>query len=106
MLISATVLTVYTGVLHLVVGRDGDLLLLANGAGYCVIAVLRGLPMVRLSTFNKLVAVGLVVYTIITIVGYFLMHDSYEIYGVVTKVTEVALLGVLLRELVTGNTQK
>lgn len=99
MLILATVLTVYTGIIHLVVGRTGDWLLVANGAGFCAIAVLRGLPIIRLSTFNKKVTAGLLVYTIITFIGYFLTHTSYDIYGIAAKLTEVILFVILLRDL-------
>lgn len=103
MLVLATVLTVYTGIIHLVVGGTGDWLLVANGAGFCAIAILRGLPIIRLSTFNKIVTAGLLVYTIITFIGYFLTHNSYDIYGIVTKLIEVMLIAILLRDLIIPN---
>lgn len=102
-LISATLLTALTGFIHLAVGRTGDLLLLANGAGFCTIAILRGLPAIRLSTFNKMVTAGLLVYTIITFIGYFLTHNSYDIYGITTKFIEVTLIVIVLRDLLTSN---
>lgn len=103
MLVLATVLTMYTGIIHLVVGRTGDWLLIANGAGFCAIAILRSLPVIRLSTFHKMVTAGLLVYTIITFVGYFLTHNSYDIYGIATKFIEVTLMVILLRDLIIPN---
>lgn len=99
-LISATLLTVFTGLIHLAVGRTGDWLLLANGAGYCAIALFRSLPFVREWQFKKFVTLGLIAYTMITFVGYFLVHGQYDIVGVSSKIVEVVLVIVLLRELV------
>jgi len=105
-LIAATLLTMLTGFIHLAVGRTGEWLLLANGAGYCAIAVFRSLSFVRTSQFNKFVILGLMVYTMITFAGYFLTHNHFDVIGLASKAVEVILFIILLRELLTSNREE
>lgn len=98
-LMVATFLTALTGLIHLAVGRNGEWLLLANGIGYCAIAIVRILPRIQLSPLSKWITIGLVAYTVVTIAGYILTHDHYDIVGISSKVIEVLLLVVLARQL-------
>ena len=98
-----TTLTVFAGFIHLVAGIGGDYLLIANGIGFIGFAIMRSLDVVQASKYHKLISVALMVYIVITFVGYFLTHEYYDIIGISSKLTEVILFVILLRELIVSN---
>jgi len=98
-----TTLTVFAGFIHLVAGIGGDYLLIANGIGFIGFAIIRSLTVVQQSKFNKLITLALLMYTAITFAGYFLTHEYYDIIGISSKLTEVILFVILLRELIVSN---
>ncbi len=90
-------LGVMTGVLHLVIGLGGETLLLLNGLGYLALLAAIYFPLGELDKYNQLLRIGLLGYTVITLVAYFALHTpaQYSTTGIITKVIEVALLVVL-----------
>ena len=86
----------FTGVLHLVVGAAwSDTLLILNGLGYMGLAIAWVWPQQFIPNQNKIVAAILIVYTLITIVGYFGTHDHYDYTAILSKIVEVVLILVL-----------
>ena len=87
-------LTVVTGVLHLVMGFSGDTLLLVNGLGYLALSLAFFLPGSLFNSAQLPLLVVLAVYTLITIVGYFVLHSSaqFTAFALLTKAVEVVLL--------------
>ena len=86
-----------TGVVHLMVGAAwGDTLLLLNGIGYLVLGILWAMPNQMIPNQKRILAIILAVYTLITIVGYFVTHDHYDFVALFTKVIEVPLLIILV----------
>lgn len=83
---------VYSAAIHLATGMNGELILIANGLGYLAFYVLRAIPAVRRSQYFW----GIVAYTVVTIGGYFLLHDHIELLGVSTKVAEVLIIALLI----------
>lgn len=85
-----------TGVIHLMVGGNwGDTILLLNGIGFLVLGAVWGMPNELFSNQKRITAGILVIYTLITIVGYFATHDHYDFVAILTKVIEVPLLIIL-----------
>ncbi|MFK7801654.1 MAG: hypothetical protein AB8G95_08490 [Anaerolineae bacterium] len=85
-----------TGVIHLMVGANwGDTLLLLNGIGFLGLGVVWAIPNQMIPNQKRIVAIVLAVYTLITILGYFLTHDHYDFVAILTKVIEVPLLIIL-----------
>lgn len=89
----------FAGFIHLAAGRSGDWILLANGLGYLVFVVMRGHKLIRLTKWNMMLSIVIIIYTIITFIGYFLTHDHYDIIAVSSKTAEVVLIGLLLFEI-------
>lgn len=102
-IIIASILTLFTGAIHLAFGIRGDWLLLANGIGFLGFSVIRILDVVRLSKVNELIILALIGYTIATFVGYFLTHNHFDTIGLTSKITEAILFVVLVRDLFTSN---
>ena len=75
-------------------------LLLLNGVGYSVLLGARFLPMTARYPYHLVVSGITVVYALVTIFGYFLMHEHLDILGLVTKATEVALISIVALQLV------
>lgn len=92
-------LIAFAGFIHLAAGRSGDWLLLANGIGYLVFVILRGHKAIRTTKWNSLLSIIIVIYTLITFVGYFLTHDHYDIVAISTKASEIILMLLLVFEL-------
>ncbi len=103
LLVLGTILTAYTGFIHFESGLAGDYLLLANGIGYLFIAMLRIPVSIQTSKFNNTITAGFIVYTIITFLGYFLLHSHVEIIGLSSKVAEALLMIILLRQMFSRN---
>ena len=86
----------FTGALHFIAGGAWfDILLVLNGIGFIVLAAAWVWPTELISNQRNVVAGVLIVYTLITIIGYFATHDHYDYLGVISKVVEVGLLVVL-----------
>ena len=86
----------FTGLLHLVAGAAwSDTLLILNGIGYVVLGIAWVSPIQMMGNQRQIVAGILIVYTLITIIGYFATHDHYDYLGIISKVVEFALLAVL-----------
>lgn len=82
-----------TGVIHLMIGVGwGNILLVLNGLGYLILGIMWALPVQSVSYQKRLFNIVLIVYTLITIAGYFLTHDHYDFIAILTKVVEVLLL--------------
>ncbi len=90
-------LGVAVGLVHLILGFGGDTLLLLNGAGYLALLAAIFMPLGQFDQYNQLIRIGLLGYTIVTLLGYFLMHSpaQFSTIGIVTKGLEIALLGIL-----------
>jgi hypothetical protein len=88
------VLMVTTGVIHLILGMQGDTLLLLNGTGYLGLVGLRFLPILSNRTHLLIIDVIIIAYTLVTLAGYFALHSTAEIdtVGLITKGMEVLLI--------------
>ena len=89
-----------TGVIHTIVlplmGFEW-LLMPLNGLGFIVLTGLVFLDPAFLSGQRKLILYLFLAYTIITIVGYFVVNSApFDFVGIITKVDEVLLLVALL----------
>jgi hypothetical protein len=86
-----------TGVIHSVILNLGgiDWLMLLNGLGYLVLTLVVFTNPGFLSGQKKVIHYLFMVYTIVTIVGFFVMNDTYGPLGIVAKVDEVLLLVAL-----------
>lgn len=93
------VLTALTAVLHLMIGLEGDFLLLLNGAGALVILTLIYVPIDAFQSYQKSLLWILFGYMILTFGGYFVSHSFEEALdnrlGMTTKVIELLLIGLL-----------
>ena len=96
------VLSVVAGVLHLIVGVDGDWLLLLNGVGFLGLLLLLYLPLAIVDRFRKPVALVIIAYTLVTIVGYFITHDHVDNLGLGSKAVEVLLIATIGWSLLRG----
>ena len=101
-------LTLFTATVHMLSGAS-EYLLYLNGVGYLVLlTLLYFAPLGPLELYRRWLYPGLAVYTVITITGYFLAHpwgmpgDSLDTLGIVTKLAEVALLGLLAADYLRG----
>lgn len=103
LLVLSTILTAYTGFIHFESGLAGDYLLLVNAAGYIFIGLLRSPVVIQTSKFNQALTLGFIVYTIITFLGYFLLHSHVEVIGLSSKVAEALLIIILLRQMFNRN---
>ncbi|MGB1287566.1 MAG: hypothetical protein ACPG7F_13585 [Aggregatilineales bacterium] len=93
-------LIVITGLMHIAIGIQAeDILLLANGVGYMVLGALRYMPLPTLDNVRQLTGFALVPYILVTIAGYFILHEGVDVLGLINKVIEVVLLAGLLLEL-------
>ena len=92
-------LTTITAVIHLFLGFSGDLLLLLNGFGYFALLIMIFAPIEPLAPYRKMLLWGLLVYTGITVTGYFLTHyGQTDGLGLGTKLFEVLLVRMVLVE--------
>lgn len=90
---------VLTGFIHLAVGIPADWLLIANGVGYFVLLGLRFVEPIRNSRWMIVLNVGIIIYTSITIVGYFYTHGHVDSIGLVSKAVEGVLILAVLTEI-------
>lgn len=89
------VLGLITGVIHLVIlpllGFEW-LLMPLNGLGFLVLTGLVFFNPAFVSERRTLLMYGFMAYTLITIVGYFVLNSAYDTIGIIAKVDEVLLL--------------
>ena len=84
-----------TAFIHLFVGLEGDLLLILNGLGYIALASVRFLPQLQQKMPLNILNGATIIYTIITIIGYFVVHGGVETVGLITKAIELALIALI-----------
>ena len=75
--------------------------MILNGLGYLALALALFLPLPLPDNVVRMVPIILAVYTLVTIVGYFVLHTpaQYSTLGLATKAIEMALIvfvGMLL----------
>jgi hypothetical protein len=89
------VLGLISGVIHLIIlpllGFEW-LLMPLNGLGFLVLTGLVFFNPAFVSSRRTLLMYGFMAYTLVTIVGYFVLNSTYDTIGIVTKVVEVLLL--------------
>ncbi len=80
-----------TGVLHLLLS---DTLMILNGLGYLALVLALFLPLPLPDNVVRLVPIVMAVYTLVTIIGYFVLHTpaQYSTLGLATKAVEVVLI--------------
>lgn len=89
-------LALLTGLIHLFVGFQSQFLLVLNGLGFIALAIgLYLLP--QLENWKNQIRWVLIVYTAVTIIGYFAIFPQPLDYGLglVTKAVEVILIVLL-----------
>ncbi len=87
-----------TTMIHLLLGLDGDLLLLVNGLGSGLLLVLLFVPIgPQHAQRTPILILALLIYTFITFVGYFVTHpaDHYSTVGLASKGVEFVLMACL-----------
>ncbi len=87
-----------TAMLHFLLGLNGDLLLLFNGLGTASLLVLLFVPIGPDHERRTIMLIlALLIYTLVTFVGYFAMHSAvhYSFVGLVSKGIELALSACL-----------
>ena len=91
---SILVLGFITSVIHAVVlNLQGiDWLMLLNGLGFLVLTGTVFFEPSFLAGQRKLIIVLLIAYTLVTILGFFVMNTSYGTLGIFTKIDEVLLI--------------
>lgn len=82
----------FTAIIHTFLGLSGDLLLGANGLGYFVILGLQYLPIMQQKSLSKWLDGVTIIYTAVTIIGYFLFHSGVDTVGIAVKIIEVILI--------------
>ena len=97
---AAIFLATFTGMIHFYLGILGDWLLLANGLGFFALVSARYFPIAALQPYRHPLLWTLFLYTIVTIVGYFVTHApvAYDTLGLSTKAVELLLLAALVSE--------
>ena len=85
-------LLVSTSTIHLILGLLGDNLLLFNGVGYLGLVALRFLPFLSDRKLHLLLNGVIIIYAIVTIIGYFVVHGAVDTVGLITKMIEGLLI--------------
>lgn len=90
-----------TGVIHAVILNLVELnwLMLLNGLGYFVLTWAIFANPGFLTSQKKLTHYLFMLFTVVTIIGFFLLNDEYGPLGIITKIDEVILLAALLLHL-------
>lgn len=98
------VLAVITAFIHLALGIMGDTLLLLNGLGYIALALTLFLSAPIFQNNRQRWRFALLAYTVITLVGYFLLHSvaEYSTFNLATKAVELALIFALGSQLLSN----
>lgn len=92
--IAIVVFALVTGVIHAVILNvlGFDWLMLLNGLGYFTLTWAIFTNFGFLAKRRRLIHYLYMAYTMVTIVGFFVMNDTYSPLGIITKVDEVLLL--------------
>jgi hypothetical protein len=105
MSIVIALLTLFTAVVHLsffINDPTGGVIYLLNAVGYVGLLALLYLPVPALASFRRPVRWALMGFAAVTIVAYIIFsvtHNEWTVpLGPITKVVEVVLIGLLLRE--------
>lgn len=86
-----------TGGLHLIGGLIWEeWLLVFNGLGFVGLGLAWVLPFSFIPRQHQLISSILIVYTLVTIAGYFVTHTRYDLLGILSKGVELALLLVVV----------
>lgn len=87
-------LLVATGVIHVLYTLLEDPLLFLNGVGYLGLAILYLLPISTKQPYKQILNIVTIIYTLITIVGYFVIHlgGHFDLLGLITKAVEILLV--------------
>lgn len=95
------ILTTVTAFIHLALGIAGDWLLLLNGLGYTFFIVALFAPYQPLQNYRWQLQALLLVYTGVTLIGYFLLHpaEMHSLFDLATKAVELILILVLVTQL-------
>ncbi len=93
-----------TAIHHIYLGSLGDWLLLANGIGYYLLLLALYWPIDVAQPYRRPLSFGLLAYTLITFVGYFVTHAEmlqmmFDRVGITNKLVELALLLLIGRQL-------
>jgi hypothetical protein len=88
------VLGLITGVIHAVILNLQGLnwLMLLNGLGFFVLTGVIFFEPSFLAGQRKLIIYLLITYTLVTVVGFFVLNASYGPLGIITKIDEVLLI--------------
>ena len=88
------VFAVATGLIHLVLSSGSDPLFILNGIGFLGLLGLIYLPLSFLDPYRSLAAWGLVAFSLITIIAYFVVNPEpfSSALGLLTKAIELALI--------------
>jgi hypothetical protein len=88
------VLGIITGIIHAIILNLGgiDWLMLLNGLGYFVLTWAVFTNPEFLSAQRRLVHYLFMAYVLVTIIGFFVLNDTYGPLGIIAKVDEVLLL--------------
>lgn len=98
-------LMIGTGLIHLILGLRGETLLILNGLGYAGLIGLRFLPILKQQSRILFLDWGILVYTAVTIIGFFVLHDTSDTVGLMTKGLEVILMLFVFVGILNGNNQ-
>lgn len=86
----------FTGFIHIAASRNGEFLLLANGVGFLLFVTLYGNKKIIPINLHIPLSIMIIMYTLVTITGYFMTHDHYDIIAISTKISEVGIILLLL----------
>jgi hypothetical protein len=85
-----------TSAMHIYLGVLGDTLLLLNGVGYYILLLALYWPIEQTQKWRRLLSWILVLYTSVTIIGYFVVHvemyPHFDRIGLFNKAVELLLL--------------
>jgi hypothetical protein len=99
MSLAILLLAAATGLIHLWKGiSGGDLMFIANGIGYLVLAAVAYLPLPVSGTLRRLAKWALLAFTAITIIGWVLIGERSAI-GFIVKAIEVVLIILVFLDL-------
>lgn len=89
-----------TSAMHIYLGLSGDQILVVNGVGYYALLLALFWPIELTQPLRTPLSWGLVGYTLVTIVGYFVVHweafPTFDAIGLVNKAVEAVLLLLLV----------
>ncbi len=93
-------LTLTTALIHLYLSGGTDTLFILNGIGFLVLLAVMYLPMPFLDPYRSIASWGLVAFSAVTIVAYFVVNpDPFgSALGLLTKAIEVAIIVLVVMD--------